>query len=151
MSKDFPSSVQLRQLKELLKAWEDLPAEARPEAGWIRSIREALGMSAAQLGARLGLSRQGVADLERREKSRVATLATLQKAAEALDSDLVYAIVPRTSLSKMLRRQARKQAEAALEGQGVSPEVHDELVTEMQDRLLRNRARKIWETAAHGS
>jgi len=109
--RDDLHALRLRQIKESLRPWESLSGQPTPVGGWIRSIRQALGMSAAQLGARLGLTRQGVADLERREVSRGATLAALEKAAEALDADLVYAIVPRTSLSKMLRKQARKRAE----------------------------------------
>ena len=85
-------------------------ALAVPPGGWLRAIREALGMSMAQLGRRMGLPRQGVLALERREASGAVSLKTLREAAAALDAELVYAIVPRRSLARMLQKQARRKA-----------------------------------------
>lgn len=67
-------------------------------------------MTAAQLGKRLGMSRQGVVDLERREAGETITLANLRKAAEALNCDLIVALVPRTSLEDTVREQAQIKA-----------------------------------------
>lgn len=83
-----------------------------PRNGWIRTMRTALGMSAAQLGKRLGVSRQEAADLERRERSGSITLSTLAKVAEALDCDLQVTFVPKTSLDETVRRQAAAKARA---------------------------------------
>ena len=40
-----------------------------PPKGWIRAIRDALGMSGAQLGRRIGVKAQSVADIEKSEAS----------------------------------------------------------------------------------
>jgi len=86
-----------------------------PQAGWIRSIREALGMTRAQLGARMfssrkaaqGISASTVQDLERQEKAGTITLDSLQRAAQAMHCELVYALVPHESLEKVVEKQAQ--------------------------------------------
>jgi transcriptional regulator with XRE-family HTH domain len=51
-----------------------------------------------------------VKDLERNERLGTITLQTLQRAAEALDADLVYAIVPRKPLRETVASRARELA-----------------------------------------
>jgi predicted DNA-binding mobile mystery protein A len=79
-----------------------------PEHGWLRTIREALGLSMAEVGRRLGLPRQGILALERREALGAVSLKTLREAAAAFDAELVYAIVPRRPLDRMLEEQMRQ-------------------------------------------
>ena len=67
-------------------------------------------MSREQLGTRLQMTRQGVFDLERREADETITLETLRKAANALNSDLVVAVVPRKSLEEIVYDQAKSKA-----------------------------------------
>ena len=83
-----------------------------PADGWIRAIRDALGMTAAQLGKRLGVSQQAAADLERREKAGSITITTLAAAAQALDCELRVSFVPTSSLEQTMRRQAHAKARA---------------------------------------
>jgi predicted DNA-binding mobile mystery protein A len=144
----------LRQVDESLKPWVGLLEKAPPSGGWVRSIRQALGMSTSQLGRRMGLTRQGVADLERREAKGAVTLTALQKAADAMNAVVVYAIVPRKSLAETIRVQARATAEQQLkrvdhsmllEAQDVSREEYANQLAEHQDRLLRTWSRHIWD------
>ena len=100
-----------RRTKDLRKQ----PGLARPAGGWIRAVREALGMSAEQLGRRLGTTRQAVALLERSEIDEGVRLSSLRRAAEALDCQLVYALVPNTTLEDAVQRQARHVAEDEFE------------------------------------
>jgi len=85
-----------------------------PPFGWVRAIREALGMSPAKLGERMGVTRPRVNTLEKAEVTGSTTLKTLREAAEAMDCVLVYAIVPRTSLDQTVRDQAQKKADSEL-------------------------------------
>jgi predicted DNA-binding mobile mystery protein A len=78
-----------------------------PARGWVRAIREALGMSRAELGARMGIKPASVSDLETSEADRRIKLATLARAADAMDCDLVYALIPRTALKETVERAAR--------------------------------------------
>jgi predicted DNA-binding mobile mystery protein A len=153
MNKEL-KNLRLRQVDAILRQWTALHERERPSGGWIRSIRQALGMSTTHLARRMGISRQGVAELERREASGGATLASLEKAAKAMNAELVYAIVPRKALADMLRAQARTKAEhqlgrvahsMRLEAQDVSDDEVASQLAELQDKLLRNWSRHIWD------
>lgn len=96
-----------------LKSESGLHQEA-PSRGWVRAMRDALGMSAAQLASRLGVSRAAVYQLEKREASRAISLKQLDKAADALDCDVFYAVVPRSTVEQSIRAQSKKKAETKL-------------------------------------
>ncbi len=125
-----------------------------PPKGWIRAIRNALGMSGAQLGRRMGVKAQSVADIEKSEASGGIQLKTLRRAAEALDCTVVYAFIPRSSLKDMVQRRARQLARRELiriahtmdlEAQGLSREEREEQIeTYIHDHL---RERDLWEDA----
>ncbi|MFZ1775426.1 MAG: mobile mystery protein A [Rhizobiaceae bacterium] len=83
---------------------------APPPKGWLRAIREALGMSGAQLGLRLGISPQSIDAMERSEATGTIKLETLRRAAEALDCTLVYALVPNQPLETRMQERARALA-----------------------------------------
>lgn len=78
-----------------------------PARGWIKAIREALGMSTAQMARRMGVSQPGIVGLERSEERETIQLATLRRAAEALDCTLVYVLVPNKPLGATVRERAR--------------------------------------------
>jgi predicted DNA-binding mobile mystery protein A len=81
-----------------------------PPKGWIRAIRDAIGMSGVQLASRLGVRPQTVDAIEKSEASGSIQLKTLRRAAEALDCMLVYALVPKTSLEGAVKTRARRIA-----------------------------------------
>jgi predicted DNA-binding mobile mystery protein A len=89
-----------------------------PPNGWIKAIRNALGMTAEQMGRRIGMSQQSVTEFEKSEKAGTIKLLTLRKAAEALDCTLVYALVPNKPLSDTVNERARALAIDELERLG---------------------------------
>lgn len=103
-------ALQRKQLDARLRPRNVVRLIEPPKEGWIRTIRTALGMTAAQLSRRLGTSPQAVLDLERSEAADKISLASLRKAALALGCDLVVAMVPKTSLESTVLRQARQKA-----------------------------------------
>lgn len=82
--------------------------------GWVKAIREALGMTGAHWGARIGVSQSRIGRIERDEAQDAVTLATLQRVAEGLDRILVDALVPNEPLDEMLKARARAQVDAQL-------------------------------------
>lgn len=92
------------------------PAEryTPPVRGWIRAIREALGMTTAQLAQKLGIKQPSLIDLEQSEARGTIELATLRRVAEVLDCTLVYALVPNKPLERMVRERARAFARKRL-------------------------------------
>jgi len=106
----FDSRQARRAIERRLTPWRALnaTATARPVRGWVRAIRDALGMSAAELAARLGTTQTSVTRLEASERDGRIRLDTLTRAANALGCDLVYALVPRVPLEDQVRAQAER-------------------------------------------
>ncbi len=96
--------------RQLDKSLESLPnletALTRPPSGWVRTIREAIGMTASQLGKRLGVSQPRALAIEKAEAKGSLTLRSLERAARALDCRLVYALVPRKALEDVVQERA---------------------------------------------
>ena len=65
-------------------------------------------MTASQLGKRLEISQPSVTAMEQGEVLGSITLNTLRKAANALECDVVYAIVPRESLENVVEKRVRQ-------------------------------------------
>ena len=147
-------SLAERQVERRLARWYAMDREP-PAEGWLKMIRRAIVMTTPQLAERLGVTRQGVHDLEAREADGSATLSALRKAAGAMNCDLVYAIVPRDSLADMLSAQARRRAASEvdraahtmrLESQQTGAGEVEELIRERADQLLRGSRRALWST-----
>lgn len=145
--------LQLQQMDALLDAWKAAQLGARPRSGWVRAISESLGMSAAAFARRLGMSHAGVRKLENAEASDVITLASLRKLAEALDCELQYALVPRTSLAQQVKDQAKSVAQErlrpiahsmALEDQAVQGSLAKLQLELAVKELLKGSRRKLW-------
>jgi predicted DNA-binding mobile mystery protein A len=82
-----------------------------PKAGWVRTIRKALGMTIKQLAKRLGVDPSRVVRIEMDEAPGSLTLRSLKGAADALNCRLVYAFVPKNgSFKALIEEQARQVA-----------------------------------------
>ena len=102
------SAAQARARLDLrFKGLEPLARCDQPVRGWAKAIREALGMTTAQLARRLGVKQPSVVALEQSEAKGSIELATLRRVAEALDCTLVYALVPNKPLETAVRDRAR--------------------------------------------
>ena len=143
----------VKQLDEKLRPIRKLPSRDVPKGGWIRSLRSALGLAGVDLARRLGIAPSSVAALENSEAAGTVSLNTLRKAAAAMDCDLVYAIVPRSSIGKVLERRANEKAEAMLrhvgqsmnlEAQGVIDDADRELYREVLVETLLQKPSALW-------
>ena len=99
-----------------------------PRAGWVRAIRDALGMSAAELANRMGVARQAVSALEATEVDGGARLSTLRRAAEAMNCTLVYAFIPNSSLQATVEEAAARLLDAQLKQVSHSMALEDQAV-----------------------
>jgi predicted DNA-binding mobile mystery protein A len=115
MNKSTRSAVARRSLDERFKKLPALTrALTRPTRGWVAAIRNALGMSYRQMASRLGVDPSAIGHLERSEHSGSVQLATLRRAAEALNCTLVYAFVPNESLETIVQNRMRDVARKQL-------------------------------------
>ena len=142
-----------RQLDKRLNILRNMDSFARPSRGWIKAIREALGMTTAQLGDRIGVSQPRAVAIEKAEQTQTITLDSLERAARALDCELVYAFVPRKPLEDLaeeralklaLRRLARTRHSMALEDQAVASADEQEHLKRLVRQLLDKPGSTLW-------
>lgn len=119
-----------RHLDARFERLRPLLREPRPPRGWVRAIRDALGMSSPELARRMGVSQSTVASLERSEAAETINAASLRRAAEALDCEVVYFLVPRRSLEESARAQARRKASQHLAAVVHHGRLEDQAVTD---------------------
>src|SRR5437667_12649612 len=138
-------------LDERLKDFGPVSRYTPPVKGWIRAIREALGMTAEQLARRLGVKQPTLHELEKSEAKGTIELATLRRVADALDCTLVYAFVPKKSLEETVRARARNvirrrlahvEHSMLLEDQKVQGNAEEERIDEV---LRETSPSKFWE------
>jgi len=147
-------TIARKQLDQRLQAFAELKKTSAPMRGWIRAIRDALGMTAEQLARRMGVQRQRAHALEKGEVAGTATINSIRRAAEAMDCVFVYALVPRDSLEANVERHARKYAEKmhaavqhsmVLEQQGLSVDESGYGIDVNTEKFMRETPRDIWE------
>jgi predicted DNA-binding mobile mystery protein A len=147
MNRQF-RTLRLSQLDRNLTDIRTLPP--RPKDGWIASVREALGLSLAQIGERLRTSRQTVQEFERAEAEDRITLGALRRVAEAMDCNLIYTFLPKSgSFTELAEQPARGDAARdvrrvvhtmALEDQ--KPENTNQLIEDEAQRRINKDKKK---------
>lgn len=80
------------------------------DSGWIKLLREALGMSTNQLAKRVGIAQLRISRLENAEIGGDLKLSSLKKIAKGLNMKFVYGFIPQDGLEDMVRQQAKKIA-----------------------------------------
>ncbi|CAN1556107.1 HipB Predicted transcriptional regulators [Fimbriimonadaceae bacterium] len=147
------SDIRRRQLDAMFRAFPSESVPTMPANGWLRAIREALGVTLEVLAGRLNVSKQAVNQLEKAEASGHVTVNRLREAANALDCDLVVLVVPRRPLSEQIEQRATELAtkdirrishSMRLEDQGVSPETEARMVRELAAEYSANPRRNLW-------
>lgn len=147
-------AIARRQLDKRLSLLHKSEVLARPPRGWVKAIREALGMTTAQLAERIGLSQSRIVAIEQAEAKGSITLNSLERAAHALDCRLVYALVPREPLEERVKHRAfqvakkRLQSTAhsmALEDQSVAAADESEQLKRLTRRLIEQAGSKLWD------
>ena len=142
-----------KALDKKLSVLPPLEKMQRPHKGWIKAVREALGMTSKQLAARLGVSQPRITALEKSEIDETVTLASLRRAAEALDCALVYSFVPKKSLQNTVKDRARLVAgqligkvdhTMSLEAQNLDKLALDEEVEDLAMQVIREKQRLLW-------
>ncbi len=150
MKQNHIARKQLERKLSPLRQMELMP----PVRGWLRAMREALGMTGAQLAARLRVVPSRIPALEKAEVTGGTTLKTMREAAEAMGCTFVYAIVPTKPLDELLRARAVALADAELARVHHSMRLEDQALdardlAEARERLiaayLDGNPRRLWE------
>jgi predicted DNA-binding mobile mystery protein A len=130
--------------------------EPPPPSGWVKAIRGSLGMTIRQLAERVGVGHGSIAQLEKREPQRKVTLASLDRAAQAMECRVVYALVPKesgASLDTIIESKAREMATRILrdvehtmrlEAQGTSSRDLQSEIERIASELKAKADSRIW-------
>jgi len=144
----------LKQLDEVFNLIRPIKSVVMPSKGWVRAIRDALGMSARQLANRMDVKQQRIVRIEQDEKLGRVTLNTMKSAAEALDCDFIYALVSKESLQQTVKNQARRVAAKRmsrsnqmmrLEKQELTDSEKQKVLDDIVDEILNTMPRNLWD------
>jgi len=142
------------QLSSTLNLFNDLKSINIPQKGWIRAIRDSLGINARQLADRLGVSKSRITRIEQDELNGSLTIKTMRRLADTLDCVFVYGFVPRTTLDETIKKQvvhvvkkrmSRVSHTMVLEDQELSDSEKQKVFDSAVDDLLRTMPKSIWE------
>ncbi len=150
----WDKKVAREQLDKKLDSLKTFATSGIPHQGWIKTIREALGLSARQLGEKAGIDQSRISRLENAEKDGSLKLSSLQKIAKGLNMRFVYGFVSEDTLEHMVRAQAKKIAlkrliqlnnTMRLEKQELSREEQKKALEDMIDKILIDQPKDFWD------
>lgn len=145
-------NARVLQIRALDKKTSDLKSAKNivpQSSGWIKTVREAIGMTVSQLATRLGVTQPRITKMESNEDN--LKLSTMKKAAEAMNCEFVYYFKPRTTFQNLVDEQAQKKAvevlktvneNMALENQEIA---EDEAVKDFASDLINTKIKQIWD------
>ena len=148
--------LMIKQLDNQLKEWQVVNSKyGRPRFGWVRTLRVALSMTTEQLASRLGVKRGRIAQLENAEICDRVTLRALKDAAEAMECEFIYAIVPKkfSTLESIVKTRAEQVAQEkvsivahtmSLEAQSVNSTQLENQKNELAKDLVEHMNKKLW-------
>jgi predicted DNA-binding mobile mystery protein A len=149
------NKLQFQQLNEKIDQLTGLQHVIVPPIGWIKAIRNGIGMSMQQLGKKLSITKQGVMDIEKREKEGAITIKSMQEIAKAMDMKLVYGFIPnKGSLEQMIETRAIEMAKKIvertsntmkLEDQANSKERIEKAIKERASEIINNTPKILWD------
>lgn len=122
---------------------------ARPQQGWLKSIREILGMTTTQLAKRLEISQPRIVAMEKNERN--VKISTMERIADMLNCDFTYAFVPRENIDDIIYNQAKKKAQKILDkvnkNMGLENQLAktDDLLNDIIEELLNGNIARIWD------
>lgn len=125
MNRRESQALRLKQLSLRVRPDTTLSEVSRPVGGWLRAVRQALGLSLGTVGKRLKVTPQGIHSLEKSEAAGTISLRQLELVADAMGCSVVYSLVPmRGSFEEMVAQDQEDALRAvehsmALEGQAV--------------------------------
>lgn len=121
----------------------------RPPQGWLKTIREFLGMTTTQLAKKINVAQPRVINLEKNEKN--TKISTMERIADALNCDFVYAFIPRENIDNIIYNQAKKKAIKILSKVHINMSLEnqladsDELIEDIINDLLDDNISRIWD------
>lgn len=139
------NKLQFQQLSDKMDILNVMNNVAVPPIGWIKTIRNAIGMSMEQLGKKLSITKQAIQDIESREKEGSITLKSMKEIARALDMKFVYGLVPNEgSLDAMIEKRSLEIATMIVQRTSNTMKLEDQANSEDRiEKAIKERANEI--------
>ena len=139
------TKLQFQQLNEKMDQLNGMQHVIVPPIGWIKAIRNGIGMSMEQLGKKLSITKQGVMDMEKREKEGAITIKSMQEIAKAIDMQFIYGFVPDAgSLDQMIEMRALEIAKTIVQRTSTTMKLEDQVNSkERIEKAIKERAAEI--------
>ena len=147
--------LQLQQINKKMERYSSLQEVVIPPTGWVKAIRTSLNMSMQQLGKKLSITRQGIKDIEEREKTGSITIKSLKEIGRVLNMKLVYGFVPiEGSLEALIEKRAielattivlRTSTSMQLEDQGNSEVRLEKAIKEKAEEIIKEMPKILWD------
>ena len=109
----------------------------------------------AQLGTKLGITRQGVKKIEESEANGTITINTISEVAAAMDMKFVYSLVPKEgTIDDLIQMKAEKLAQKIvlrtnqnmkLENQGIGDEKINDTIKDLANEIKRELKKSLWD------
>jgi transcriptional regulator with XRE-family HTH domain len=77
-----------------MRSYRQAGREKNPTNGLLRAVRQVLGIPAAEIAEKIGVTRTGVFDIEISELRNTIKLKSMARMAQAMGCKVVYGIVP---------------------------------------------------------
>lgn len=103
-----------------------------PAEGWLKTTRQALGMTGLQLAKRLGVTKGRVSQAETAEQDGGVTLKTMHSMAEAMNCRFVYAVIPEKEIALVIKDQAIKKAVERVKAASTQMALEAQMLNEKQ-------------------
>lgn len=130
--------LHMAQVSRKVEGLREVLKDTRVRPGWIRYMREALGMKVKDLARLTGLSSQTITETEKREAQGKVTIQNLRKMAQAMDCELVYAFLPKEEIGSLIESKAYAKAGTAVMSADTHMDLEDQKVkTEAEERIER--------------
>ena len=142
------------QLEKKIFKFKPILITPVPKGGWVKTIREALGMSTYDLANKTDVDQSRISRIESSEAKQEIKLSTLQKMADGLGVKFVYGFVPEDDLEAIVREQALKIAKKRLkridhsmklELQGVPDDEQEKALSDLIDKILIEEPKNFWD------
>ena len=124
-----------------------------PRDGWLRTVRQALGMRLIDVARRIGASEAAVRQSERGEIDGRITISQVTRLANALGCDFAYALIPRVPLERQFEHRVHQLAardsqrvarSMSLERQDIDPRLTEQHRAELVAQYLRTPPKDLW-------
>lgn len=134
-----------KQVSRKLEDIRPLLNLSRGPTSWIDYVRKGLGMSLSQLAKRVGVAQSSLSGSIKLEQEGRISVKKLREIADALDCDLVYALVPRKKMEDAIMDQATKKTVSLMKEAELHMELEDQKVTlDKKERIKELSEERIY-------